>query len=275
MEIDPSWFADGIHQLRVVAEADNAIAACSTVTSEFRTGVGTPCQIQSTSNDCELGETLQISAKAPGAERIAILLHNDVLGVIDASEGVIAVDSKQLGLGGSRIKAIAYPGDGKEAGGLRKPVQSRWLSIHVRRPQRWPPATTGQPPATEQGLKIDWNDGTSSVVESTAKSGWLSETKHDAGSKFQSTAYFEAAVSGLYQMQVRTNGPLDIQWNHESILSIKADDEFDRWHYVLLPLSSGQHLLRFAGTTTQRPQLSIRAGLRGCQSLDGRFRYAK
>jgi len=260
---------EGWHEARIVAIADNSIETQSRTKLPFHiNNRGQQVKLSSPDgNDLNHNDKLKLKAVAEDAETITFLHNLRPFERIQGGDGIVEVDPKLFGCGPVTIRAVAII--------QKRPVFSNPLTINI------------QPPKPIKGKEIiveSWADGLllknekqrPVVVTDTKDRDWLRKQLNNRIGAFQLEGYF-AADADLYQFQFRGNAIEEILVDKTSIWKAKDENnDENRWQFVPVALTEGQHHLEIRGRSNSQSNLEIRFGNRGAQRLSSkRFQHPK
>jgi uncharacterized protein (TIGR03790 family) len=269
--LDTTRLADGHHRLRVVAIEDSVIR------SQGRTII--PFVVRNRDAECRLtastketvrwGDTLRLSASAPGAKSIAFYHNRRLIGQVNGTQGEVAVDPQQFGLGPVEIVAI-----GLGRGGLASHVLSNVLKLDVHAKRPLPTISSNKTGIQQPGIVLTRVGGQRQTLKSTLEANWLSQAGVKPNEPFQMTATFQTPRDEVYQFQYRTIGDLKILIDEKPLVEVRGET-YDQ-HYAPVALAAGRHRLRVVGRAGAKTRTQIRYGGPGTRSIgSAQFMSAK
>lgn len=214
------------------------------------------------------GETLRIDVECAEATSITVRANGEPIAEIVGSVGQIGVPASGLGLGELEIDAIAEMSHGS--------IQSHKVPIRITKP-------AASIPESPDLLNLHLTDGLllhvagrePIVVSDTRDPGWLAAQKLPAGIEFTLDGVFaEGNSNTVAAIQASGNCREKIFVDGTTVNELASGV----WRYRFLELAKGRHMLkvhaRIPDDASVSPQLSIRYGVEGTQSLDGkRFQH--
>jgi len=260
LTLDTTGLADGFHELRVVAVADDPI--------EARGRIILPVRVNNRNRVLEIippaerrinwDEKIRLSARLVGARRIAFLHNSREVAEIRGEEGSVEIPALPLGSGVVRIRAVGFLGGGRR-------VVSEPIEFEIVPPPALPALQLPDGAKPQEGFTLRVEGKPPAVVMDTAKADWLKKAGVRASVPFELTGYFEVAERDVYQFQIRTN--LEIRLTVDS-----RDFEPPKkgvWKFVPVHLAAGWHRLRIRGRGAGNPLLDVRFGGRGTRRING------
>jgi len=238
LALDTTTLCDGVHELRVVAVAADAVETQGsrmlsvTVSNHGHRLV----LIAPSETTIAWDRPLKVGARLAGGSEIVFYHHARPVGTIVGEQGQVALDPLRLGQGRVILHAVGSLKDDAKA-----KVRSKPLVLDIVPPKPLPPIdqdpnatfakglelVVERPPPDEAGLRPPRGGGGGKpvVIEDTHAGDWLS--KHG-------------------------------------------------WKFLPIALAKGSHVLRIKGEATARPRLDVRFGGPGCYRLSGkRFRHTR
>jgi hypothetical protein len=131
LTLDPTGLAEGYHEARVVAVA-GSLETRGRVVIPFRVGKRTIVVEGAPTQPLLVDQTIRLTAKMPGAQRIAFLHNEREMSAIAGDSGTAEIKLSSLGVGTVVVQPVAYLPDGKEVRGapLTMSVAESLVSPH-------------------------------------------------------------------------------------------------------------------------------------------------
>ncbi|MBI3921322.1 MAG: hypothetical protein HY318_07895 [Armatimonadetes bacterium] len=122
LNLNPEGLAEGYHEARVVAFV-GALDTQGRSVVPFRVGKRDLAVTDWPAEAVPVDQTFRISAKLPGAQRIALLHNERELGALQGDRGVMEVRPPLLGIGTVELQPVGWLADGREVRGTPHRVQ--------------------------------------------------------------------------------------------------------------------------------------------------------
>jgi Tetratricopeptide repeat len=261
MTVDTRALSDGYHEARIVAVRGDAVATQSRVLLPFTVnnqGRRATLTASATGN-VPWDKPIRLRMVAKNAKSIAVIHNGRLLKRIDGDAGDVTLSTLEVGPGPVRIFAIAMI-DGQS-------VSSPPIEVAVVPPTAMKPLAKPQKTRRE-GLLLTIGEGKSTVIESTRDRQWLAKSGIKPGQTFKLSGEFSAERDGVYQFQLRGNCGVEVTIDGRKLHP--PDSPPSAWEFLPVHLQRGTHRTQLRGTAAKTPQLEIRFGDRGAQSLDGK-----
>ncbi len=268
LELDTTKLNDGYHELRIVAEANNAVRTRGrevlpiTVANEGLTlKVTGPAQKEIPWNQAQ---KIVLSARMTGAKKIAFTCNGRELGAIAAAEGQVQIDPRQLGQGPVKIHAFATA-DGK---GGETTVAAEPVELYITPPS---PLEAAKPPEADKlakGMQVTLEKGAKAVIEQVLPN-WLAAAGVKPKELFMIEGWFQASSDDVYQFQVKYGVPLALEVDSRPLLATGQT-----WQFAPVTLAKGLHRFVARGHADERGgDPEIRFGGNGAQNILARFQH--
>lgn len=213
-------------------------------------------------------ETLRIDGECPAATTITIRAQGEPIAEIAGYAGHVGIPASGLGLCELEIDAVA-----ETPGGL---IRSHTVPIYVTKPAASiPESAEFEKLSLSDGLLLRVEDREPVIISDTRDPNWLAAQKLAAGVEFTLEGIFSQEDSNAVAA-IQTSG----NCREQILVDATRVNELAPgvWRYRMLELAKGRHMLRVIGRIPEdaqaSPQLSIRYGVEGTQSLDGkRFQH--
>ena len=213
-------------------------------------------------------QLVNLRVNCAGATSITIRAQGEPIAQLECSGGIVAVPIAGLGQGDIKFDAVAQTPLGL--------ARSNALAIRV--PDVEANLDAVQELATShlnEGLMLQPEGHEPIVVMDTRDSEWLLKLKLTPGQRFTLVGVFASDVAGPVGV-FQTSGNCEEELQVDGITLHAVTRE--RWRYYPLVAKRGRHRVTIRGRipsdATVSPQLSIRYGVEGTQSLDGkRFQH--
>lgn len=262
-EFDSANLPDGPHKFRLVACVADAIQTQGRVIwSSIVDNHGRSVQLKlDDSGSTTLGQTLKLDAEAPRASAIELRYGAQTLERIAGDHGRFAVPTARLGLGPTRLSAVAFFDDNDAPGAVSAP-----LELRIKTPA--PLAATDVPQDVDwkKGVSVAAGERAAKIVDSTLAGSWLQDLGAQSNESIALDAYFDAATDDLYQFQLQSPRRVEIKIDETVIYA--GEDAV--WKYLPIALQRGPHRLRVAVTGDGPPRLRLRFGGPGTYSVGAR-----
>ncbi len=130
MTVDPQQFADGYHEFRLVAIADDLVAATERkIFPVFIRRERQRIDIRAAQLKYELGDEIEIGAESNFGDQIELVHNGRVVGKCSGKTGTLRVLTDNLGRGQVTLSAFA-----SESGSADKRIQSVPLELEITGP---------------------------------------------------------------------------------------------------------------------------------------------
>ena len=266
-EWDTRKYADGHHELRIVAIDDTAIESQGRLLVPVKIdnhGRIIRCQTDPAER-VRWDETLKLTAHSPGSKSIMVFQNHRLVGRIAGERGELQIDPRRLGTGPVLLVVVGLSPLGAEHHVFAAPIRLE-VTAAAAFPLRIPPGT-----GLVNGLRLKGSGGTAQAVDKTVAAGWLSKAGVKTGTRFELSGYFQIEREEVYQFQAAFTGDLEIHINGKRVF--KNQGTTHEHHYVPVSLKVGWHRLQVAGKLRD-DRLGLSFGGTGTQSVDGkRFRH--
>ncbi len=201
-------------------------------------------------------QSLEISARAPGAKAILIFQNLDEVARIEGESGVAKIDPRVLGQGTVRLHTVAVLGDAKH-------VTGEPITVKIKPPAALPPPPAYSRKPYADGFMVTNSEGKKMIVQK-ATDDWLKTAGVKDGETFTVEAWFLTATDDVYQFQLHGASALRLSvdgqpqnWPHGS-----------EWWFVPVHLAPGRHAVKIEGRANAN-RLDVRFGGPGSRRLDG------
>ena len=251
---DTRRLVDGYHELSLVAIEHSAVEsqgrwmAPITVNNE-----GASCQLQAAaaSKTVTAGAPLNVTVDSPGAARIVVTVHTRQVGVVEGASGTIEVDTKDLGFGPVRLKAVAFDATPRERA-VSAPLEFELFPP----PSLSPSAPEGR---TKTGILLTRADGSTQSIGDTTKHDWLETSGVKPQSDYTVSGYVQVPYDDVYQFHLAHFGGATLRVGNTVVYQ---GNDLTSWpmHYIPVSLKPGKHRVEIKGKATQIPRLELRFG---------------
>ena len=130
VKIDSTTLADGFHEIRLVAIADDPIeTVASKIYPVFVRNQGNRIDILTEEKSYDVGGDLTVSVKSNFGDRVEIMHNGRVAGKRDGKTGPVKIAAAELGRGPVTLMAVAFESDSPE-----KRVQSVPIELEITGP---------------------------------------------------------------------------------------------------------------------------------------------
>jgi len=251
---DTTTVADGEHELRLVAVDADAIETRSYARHTIAVrNAGRRVLAMPTRAGVSLGERIELTGVAPGAQRVTALRGARALASVPVEEDRwrLALPSEQLGIGEAAVAIRADYPDGTTA---RSPLVRLWVDepapLEGRAQEqdgRWQAGLAARPVAPTAGPTaiVERLDGRLAALEEIDPAG---NTIHLRGQ-------FRVETTGFYQLTVESRGPISLAVNERRVLEHAGSDH--REHFAPLALRQGWHTLALELNPSASPYARI------------------
>ncbi len=263
--------ADGHHEIRVVGMENSPIESQGrAVIPIVVDNHGHSVQLDATPSDkIRWGETVEVNATAPGANRIELFFGSfqktNLLGTISGETGKLAVtiEAERFGYGPLRLLAVAYYADGEsERSAIAKPIL-----LTVGPGPILPGRKLRAGTKLSAGLQLTRALGQRGTITATRDGQWLSHAGVRPGQQYSLSAVFNVPAADVYQFQIRQLGSVRIDIDGQTIFD--ADSERPSPRFVPVVLGAGLHRFVLQGRAGNPPLLDLRFGNRGATHVSG------
>lgn len=271
LTFDSTSVLDGYHELTAVAIVDTPIEVQGQLTVPVLVANGEHAvKLASIQPRVAYGRPLKLTATASGPNAAQVMLFQTSRGIAreNKSAADFEIDNRILGLGPSRLQAVALDSSGK-------PIAiSEPLGITIDPPPRLRPQAFPQGKQPLPGLELTLANGRKVAARDTAASDWLERLGVGRGESYKLSGYLDVPTDDVYQFVFTFAGELNIAVNGQSIFR-GSSDRTTLWRYVPVSLAAGTHFVEISGTAKDRPRLQMRFGGPGAWWIGERqFRHA-
>lgn len=267
LDLDTEKIADGYHELRVVAVAENAVRTRGrevlpiTVANQglALTVTGPATKEVAWGSD----EKIVLTARMAGAKKIVFTCNGRVVREIPADEGEVQIDPRQLGQGPVEIHAVATV----DAEGGEMAVAAEPVAVTITPPPPLDAMTLPEADKLAKGVQITLENGSRCVVEQ-AMQNWLTAAGVKAKEAFTIEGWLEAPCDDVYQFQVHSAAPLVLEVDGKPLAASGQG-----WQFAPVTLARGLHKFVARGRADEKGDLDIRFGGSGAQNILGRFQH--
>jgi uncharacterized protein (TIGR03790 family) len=267
LALDTTQFADGTHELRIVAIADGDL--------ETHGGLSRLIQFDNRGRRLEVlsdipkelvyGDSLTLKLKAPGANAIVLDHLGRILDKILGEEGEVTISTRELGMG-----PVSLVPHGLFLNAMEREVVGRPITFDVRSPIALP----AQKPPTENmspGLLLTKGDGTTSIVTETHAADWLALAGVAASERCSLSGWMKTPSEDVYQFVVHHQGKLAVQVD-EKKLYVAAHEKL-KTSIIPCSLAPGEHFVKVTIETADPKDCRLAFGGPGSHSFNsGGFR---
>lgn len=202
---------------------------------------------------------VRVAAKGePAPAGILLVQGTRRLGQIAGTSGEIAVDPQRLGLGPVRLQAIAVDAKGED-------VASVPLEVYVEPGEPLPTYQLAGGNRFDSGVLASVAGQKPKVLNSVTFEACLKDAGAKAGDEVTLTGMFSVDEDGMYQFHVRHAMDVDLALDDQPLLN--SQHETSTIDYAAVPLAAGLHKITLKCKVGASPQLDVRFGLRGSQTM--------
>ncbi len=258
LAFDSAKVPDGPHELRLIANATDAVATRVSAVARvvFQNGNAT-VKATAPSGDWAWDKPLAITASATGANAISFRQHGREVARIAADEGTATLDPRTLGAGPVQLQPVALYEGGRE-------VFGETLALRIVPPAPLPAQALVPGMTLAAGFHVAKAGSAPSIVQ-RAEGDW-------ATGDFAVDAWFSVDAEDVYQFQL--HGPAQLR-----VLVDGQPQDWPRgkeWWFLPVPLAKGLHRVQIVGKADAGAMLDVRFGGSGTARMDGgRFRHAE
>ncbi len=262
LSLDSTRFADGYHELSVVAVSFAATENLSRKVVGVRFDNASRSITVRRTNDgpVQWGEPIEFSVSAPPLSRVSLMLHGEEIAAAPQGQTKVTIDSRRLGFGPARIDVMATVD-------LKTPdvtITAPPIDVNVEMPPPIGPLADA-PPASSlvAGLLLTLKQRDPVAIASGNGRSWLTTAKIGNDEPFQVTGYLKCDAADVYQFQIRFAGDVEITIDDKDL----AIPETNGWRFIPLQLASGLHEVTINFAPKGSPDLDIRFGNLGVPPL--------
>lgn len=257
IELNTKDAADGTHELTIVAtddspqETQGRLSRTVQVNNHDRkvtielVGEGGPVY----------GKPIRVSVNSSAGSAVQVFHETRRIGGLPITSGNIDIDSRILGYGPVRLRAVATEGDRQESLAVSAPLEFSIVAAPFL-PAQKPP--TGR---LHAGLEFQMAGGRKLAIEDTSPLDWLTTAGAKPGEAYRLSGLVEVPADDTYQLQFAHGGPLTIQVDGQKIYDGNvAETAAFTWNYRPLPLARGWHRIDINAKPTATPRLELNFG---------------
>ncbi|MCH7870130.1 MAG: hypothetical protein IID33_00360 [Planctomycetes bacterium] len=267
LTLETESYADGYHELRVVAITDDAIETQGHLVLPLRiSNHGRELKLTPLGDTkVPLDGTLRLSVELPGARRIEILHNRRSVARIEGERGDVEIEASRLGLGPVVLQALGILNDRANPQVVSAPLRFKIVS-----PRPLPALRLASAKKLAAGLELKLDGKHAAIVQDVYPHDWLTKAGARPGQRFELAGYFRVPEDDIYQFQSRSNADLAIHVDDALI----AEPRDGRTVLIPIALRAGWHHLTVRGRVRVKPRANVRFGGPGARSLDGkRFKH--
>lgn len=278
-ELDTTSYADGEHELRVIAIEDGPIETRSWARARFRIANGsTSITIKAPKKPTPWGETMKLTGKVRGTRDVVVLAGHREIGTarrIGASLWKLEFDTRLLGEGTTTLQARATFEDDRVvlspfADVVVGPPEAGDTKKKRRRPKRTrKSAKDAKSTATKPGLQVVATDAqgkehtfVTPIVGQRGKQRFLAELRKKVKGNpkaIRLEGELEVKEDGVYRFAFNATGALTVSVGEREVFA-RQDLAFDTQAYTAVPLKAGWHAIEIEYEPTGNGDLSIWLG---------------
>ena len=207
LPLDTTSLADGYHELRIVAIAQDAIESQGRqIVGIWIDNHGHSLKFDASTHDAQWDQPLTLKAEAPGMDGVVFFNNGRVIGRFNGASGEATVEPRLLGIGPVMLQAVALS---RESGSEQ--VWAKPLQISVKPSAMLPGLAERLENRLTRGLLLKVSGGQPVPIQETHDPNWLAAAGVKPRDEFSLEAYFNAPADDMYQFQVSYNGELAVQ----------------------------------------------------------------
>ncbi len=202
-------------------------------------------------------QSIAFSVQMKDVDYIELVANGHSVARVDG-EGKVSIPARKLGLGPVTIQARGYIKGSDAPAAMSEP-----LSIAVE--PLWLSAQEKEPPATQKGLRITFDDGSVKTVDPSHDATWFANAYHKrACLRPRTRGSTRRRTICTTQAQTPMPVELEIDGQAQPVAITTA------WQFVPLALKKGAHRLHLkADAAKSDPSLDLRFGASGTHSIEG------
>jgi hypothetical protein len=255
LELDTTAFADGSHELRIIAVGAAPIYSRGRfIWSADINNHGDRLKIHNLQpNSLSWDQPLRLEAQMIEAREISFYHNSRLLTSITGSNGTATIDPVNFGREGPvRIQTRALSADGRL-------VHDPTLAFTILPPSPNPALTAPPLAALEPGLLLETAGADPVIIQQTNFVDWLDKAGIRPAQAFTLSGYFNIPAATVHQFQLRSNTPGTFQLDDLPLSYFSGTT----WHFLPQSLTPGLHRFRLQATAGTPPQLELRFGGQG------------
>lgn len=267
LTLESESYADGYHELRVVAITDDAIETQGRLVLPLRvSNHGRELKLARLGDrEVPLDGALRLTVELPGARQIEILQNGRRVAMIEDERGDVEIEAILLGLGPVELQAVGVLNERADAQVVSAPIRFKIVS-----PRPLPALRLASAKELSAGLELKLDGKHTSVVQDVHPDDWLTKAGARPGQRFELAGYFRVPEDDVYQFQSRSNADVALHVDGTLI----AEPEDGRTVLIPIALRAGWHRLTVRGRVRVKPRANVRFGGPGARSVDGnRFKH--
>ena len=264
--------ADGTHQLSIVATDDSPLETQGRYSRAVRVnnhGRSITLQLVGDARPV-FGKPIRLAVNSSAGTAVHIFHETRRIGGLPITSGNIDIDSRILGHGPVRLRAVATEGDRTESLAISEPLEL------VIAPSPLLPAQKTPAGRLHAGLEFQLVGGRKLAIEDTSPLDWLMTAGAKGGSNYKLSGLLEVPADDTYQLQFTHGGPISIHVDGQKYYEGNVPDSAaSTWHYLPLALARGWHRIEINGQTSATPRLELNFGGPGAWPAGARqFKHA-
>jgi hypothetical protein len=255
--LDTQDAADGAHQLSIIATDDSPVETQGRYSRAVRVNNhGRAITLQLVGDGQPVfGKPIRLAVNSTAGSAVHIFHETRRIAGLPITSGNIDIDSRILGYGPVRLRAVATEADRTESLAVSEPLELVIGSAPFLPAQKAPSGRL------HAGLEFQPAGGRKLAIEDTAPLDWLTTAGAKGGANFKLSGFVEVPADDTYQLQFTHGGPLTIQVDGvKSYEGNVPESAAFTWHYLPLALARGWHRIEINGQATATPRLELNFG---------------
>ncbi|MGE0533517.1 MAG: hypothetical protein AB7O68_00985 [Pirellulales bacterium] len=255
--LDTKDAADGAHQLAIVATDDSPVETqgrYSRAVTVNNHGHSISLKLVG-DGPTVFGRPIRLAINASAGSAVHVFHETRRIGGLPITAGNIDIDSRILGYGPVRLRAMATEGVRAESLAVSETLEL------VIEPAPLLPAQKAPAGRLHAGLEFQLAGGRKLAIEDTAPLDWLEKAGASGGAKYTLGGFVEVPADDTYQLQFTHGGPLTVEVDGVKMYAgnVPESSAFT-WHYLPVALTRGWHRVEIQGETTAKPRLELNFG---------------
>lgn len=268
---DTITWADGFHELRVVAYEDSPIETQGHFVTRVQSANHDwePIKFEVSSVRPAWEDDITIHAHSPHGGALMLYHNQRLVCLTNAEEVTWKLPAAKFGPGPGEFNVLAARGNGTQHSFIGQAVE-----VEIQPPALSP--AIPNPGETRPGLRLERDGQPVQIVERLADD-WIAKSGLAADESFVLRGYFTANAAGLHQFQFEFSGDLELLVDGRPQAQPHAHRSTPGWHYYCpVNLAAGWHEVEIRGKLDQHKTLNACFGLQGTQTIaGGLFRHVE